>query len=252
VSANNTTVAIVGAGPGHPELLTLRALRRIESADVILYDRLVSAEILALANPQAEFIYCGKDEGHQEAVQNEIFRLLLDRAEQGRKVVRLKGGDPFIFGRGAEEAELLAEHGIAAEIVPGVTSALSAPALASIPVTYRGLARSVAVVTGRCRGGEIEDWRKVALVDTLVILMGVKHRAKIAAQLIACGRPANQPIAFIENGSTPQERIVVATLASAGEVEVESPAVWVCGEVVEKRFNLAFLQQILTAQEANA
>ncbi len=242
------TVSIVGAGPGDPELLTLRALRRIEAAEVILYDRLVSAEILAFANPNAEFIYCGKDEGHQQAVQNEIFQLLINRAQRGLNVVRLKGGDPFIFGRGAEEAEVLAQTGIASEVVPGVTSALSAPTLAGIPVTYRGQARSVAIVTGRCQGGELEDWRKVALVDTLVILMGVKHRAKIAAQLIACGRPHDQPIAFIENASTTEERITISTLAQAAEANVAAPAVWVCGEVVSKRHEL----QAMLAQEAYA
>lgn len=233
-------VSLVGAGPGDPELLTLGALRRIERADVVLYDRLVSPEILALANSEAEFIYCGKDEGHQEAMQQEIFFLLAARAQAGKRVVRLKGGDPFLFGRGAEEVEHLREFGIDAEVIPGVSSSLATPALAGVPLTYRGVATSVTIVSGRCQGGKLADWKKVASVDTLVILMGVKYRDRIAAALIECGRPANQPVAFIERGSTPEERVTITTLAAVarGEVEVEAPAVFVAGEVVNHRVKL--------------
>lgn len=240
MSLSTGLVSLVGAGPGDPELLTLGALRRLEQAGVILYDRLVSPEILALANSKAEFIYCGKDEGHQEAMQQEIFALLVERTQAGKRVVRLKGGDPFLFGRGAEEVEHLRGFGIEAEVIPGVSSSLATPALAGVPVTYRGVATSVAVVSGRCQGGRIADWRKVAGVDTLVILMGVKYRDRIAAALIECGRAVDEPVAFIERGSTPEEQVTIATLAAVagGEVKVEAPAVFVVGEVVNHRVQL--------------
>ena len=233
-------VSLVGAGPGDPELLTIKALRRIETADVVMYDRLVSAEILALGRPEAEYIHCGKEEGHQEEVQQEIFRLLVDRARRGLRVVRLKGGDPMLFGRGGEELEALERAGIEAEVVGGVSSALGAPHAAGIPLTYRGVARSVAIVTGRCKGGDLTDWSKVARVDTLVILMGIKYRARIAQSLIACGRDREEVVAFVERGTTAEERVVTGTMAevAGGHVDVEAPAVWVCGEVVKYRWAL--------------
>jgi uroporphyrin-III C-methyltransferase len=237
-------VFLAGAGPGDPELLTLRTLRLLQSADVVIYDRLVSAEVLALANPEAEFIYAGKDEGHQNAVQAEICELLLDRAgRRGKRVVRLKGGDPFVFGRGAEEMRFLLEAGITVEVVPGVSSAIAGPAAANIPVTHRGIASSVAIVSARCKGGRLNDWRKVAGVDTLVILMGAKSRAKIATSLIECGRPADEPVAFIERACTPEQRVTETTLddVAASAIEIEAPAVMVVGEVVRLRAELADL-----------
>ena len=231
-------VFLAGAGPGDPELLTVRTLRLLQCCDVILYDRLVSAEILALANPDAEFIYAGKDEGHQEEMQSEIFRLLVDRAgAQGRRVLRLKGGDPFIFGRGAEEMELLRSLDIRVEVVPGVSSAIAGPASAGIPVTYRGTARSVTIVSARCKGGTDADWIKVAGADTLVILMGVKNRAAIAKALISCGRSVDEPAAFVQQACTPDQRVTETTLSeiAAGSVEVAAPAVFVVGEVVRLR-----------------
>ncbi len=231
------TVTLVGAGPGDPGLLTCKGLRALELAEVILYDRLVSAEILALANPAAEFIYTGKEEGHADAIQSQIFGLLLDRARSGRRVVRLKGGDPFVFGRGGEEVLFLRSHGVAVEVIPGISSALAAPAEAGIPVTHRGISNSVTVVSARCKGGNQTDWAPFAAVDTLVVLMGVKYRDRIARSLIALGRPASQPAAFIERASTPSQRVVETTLGgiARGEVEVESPAVLVIGEVVRLR-----------------
>lgn len=230
-------VSLVGAGPGDPELLTLKALKVIQSAEVILYDRLVSAEILALANPAAIFIDTGKEEGHSEEIQQEIHRLLLRYVWEGRRVVRLKGGDPFVFGRGGEEVLFLKQHGIGVDVVPGVSSSLAAPALVGIPVTHRGISSSVAVVTARCQGGTEADWIKVARVDTLIVLMGVKHRERIARHLMVLGRPQSEPVALIERASTGRERVVESTLGAMakGKVDVDSPAVMVIGRVVSLR-----------------
>lgn len=233
-------VYLLGAGPGDPELLTLKALRILEKADVVLYDRLVSAEILALANPTALLIHTGKRHGEQEAIQNEINGLMLKHAGMGRVVVRLKSGDPMVFGRGAEEWALLRLHGVDVEIVPGVTSAIAVPELAGIPMTCRGIASSFAVITGHNQKFESQEWAKFQAIDTLVVLMGVENRAQIAAELISLGRPGTQPVAFVERGSTDRERVVEATLeeVSRGAVEVSSPAAWVIGEVVRMRSHL--------------
>jgi uroporphyrin-III C-methyltransferase len=230
-------VYLVGAGPGAPDLLTVRATRILAFAEVVLYDRLVSPEILVLAPETAEFIYCGKDEGHQEAIQQQIFELLLVHTSAGRCVVRLKGGDPFLFGRGAEEVRFLRDRGIPVEVVPGVSSALSVPAVAGIPVTYRGVSNSVTIVSGRCRGGRLTDWAPYANAGTLVILMGVRYRERIAQALIEAGRPGDEPAAFVERGSTPEERVVESTLAriARGETDVSAPAVLVIGEVTRLR-----------------
>lgn len=240
MSRHTGMVYLVGAGPGDPDLLTVKALRVLKSAQVVLYDRLVAPEVLALANPEAEFVYSGKDEGHQDEIQQEIYAVLLRHALAGRCVVRLKGGDPFIFGRGAEEMQFLRQHSIHVEVIPGISSAVSVPALAGIPVTFRGMAPSVTIVSARCKGGTQADWERVARVHTLVILMGVKYRRSIAEALIRAGRSPAEPAAFIERGSTPEQRVIETTLESiaAGEVEVESPAVFVVGEVVRLRSQL--------------
>lgn len=232
--AHEGGVYIVGAGPGDPELLTVRAANLLREAHVILYDRLVPAEILDLAGPKAEKIYVGKHEGRQEEIQSAIFGMMENYARAGRVVIRLKGGDPMVFGRGAEEAQYLRDRGIRVEIVPGITSAIAVPGLAGIPVTYRNLSRSFSVITGHTTDGTPEQWKQYVAIDTLVILMGVQNRTKIAAALIAAGRPASEPAAFIENGSTPQELIVVTTLreVAEGKVEVKNPAIFVIGEVV--------------------
>jgi uroporphyrin-III C-methyltransferase len=239
MSRKTGTVFLVGAGPGDPDLLTVKGLRLLQRAKVILYDRLVAPEILAAANPRAEFIYAGKDEGHQDEIQQEIYGILLRHALNGRDVVRLKGGDPFVFGRGAEEMQFLRQHGIPVEIVPGVTSATSVPGLAGIPVTCRGVAPAVAFVSARCKGGSQADWERVAGVHTLVILMGIKHRVSIAQALIRAGRSPQEPAAFIERGSTPEQKVIEATLAevAAGIIKVEPPAVFV-GAVVRLRSQL--------------
>lgn len=234
-------VYLMGAGPGDPDLLTVKALRVLRAADVVLYDRLVSPEVLSLASPRAELIYVGKHEGEQETTQQLIFDLMLERAREGKTVARLKGGDPFVFGRAGEEWLSLVRTGIEVEIIPGVSSALAAPALAGVPLTYRGLSRGFAVVAGHCTGSSGVDWRDYARVDTLVILMGVKERATIARALIRAGRSPDEPAVFVERSSTPEERVVDTTLGSvaAGTVEVEAPAVFVIGAVVALRTELA-------------
>ncbi len=230
-------IYLIGGGPGDPDLLTVKAARILQSADVVLYDRLISAEVLECVNPGAELIDVGKEEGQQCQMQERIVRLLIDYSRRVRSVVRLKGGDPMVFARGGEEVAELLDAGCEVEIVPGISSSLAAPVLAGIPLTYRGVARSFAIVTGHGRDGVLQDWTAYARVDTLIVLMGVKHRAEIAQHLIEAGRAANQPVAFIERASTPTEREVFGTLAdvAAGAVEVESPAVWIAGEVVALR-----------------
>lgn len=242
-------VFLIGAGPGDPGLLTLKGASALGQAQVILYDKLVSAEILALANPNAEFIYTGKEHGSQEEMQAQIFGLLEGHVRAGRTVARLKGGDPFLFGRGAEEMQWLRQRGIDVEAIPGVSSAFGVPAAAGIPVTYRGVSAGVTVVSGRCRKGALVDWSRYARVETLVILMGVESRSAIAAALIESGRGADEPAAFVEWGSTDRERVIETTLSeiAAGRVDAHPPAVWVIGEVVKLRASL-----IATAVEAKA
>lgn len=240
---------IVGAGPGRRDLLTVRACEALAVADVVLYDRLVSAEVLALARPGAILEDAGKEHGRQEEIQQKILEDLDRYARRFRHVVRLKGGDPMVFGRGAEEWAWLRERGWDVEIVPGISSALAAPALAGIPPTFRGVARSFAVVTGHCCEPEGTDWAALAGVDTLIILMGVARRASIAAALIAAGRMPEEPVAFVENATLPAERTVTADLGSvaAGLVDVSSPAVMVVGETVRMRELLLGLATTLPA-----
>lgn len=228
------TIYLVGGGPGDPDLLTLKAARVLAEADCVLFDRLISAEVLAMIHPRAELIDVGKEEGQQCEKQSQIIPLLIDRAQRLKTVVRLKSGDPMVFARGGEELAELLEAGCRVEVVPGISSALAAPELAGIPLTYRGVARSFSIVTGHGREGLLEDWSAHASVDTLIVLMGVRHRAAIASALIAAGRPADQPVAFIELASTPNERRVFATLreVAQGRVEAQAPAVWILGEVV--------------------
>jgi uroporphyrin-III C-methyltransferase len=235
------TVYITGAGPGDPDLLTVGALRALERADVVLYDRLVSPEILACASPDAVLVDVGKEEGQQEAIQNRILTLLEQYASRYRTVVRLKGGDPMVFGRGAEEWMWLSERGIPVRVIPGVSSAIAGPAAAGIPLTYRGVARSFAVLTGHKRDDLADLCRASAAIDTLVVLMGIKTRGLIAQALIEAGRSPETPVAFIENATTPRERVVISTLGQAGTVAVEAPALFVIGDVVAKRAELLAL-----------
>ncbi len=242
---------LIGAGPGDPELLTLKAHRILQVCDVVLYDRLVSPEILSWARPDAELIYVGKHEGEQDQTQSQIFSLIKQHARAGRTIARLKGGDPLIFGRGAEEWSLALEHGIEAELIPGITSAIAVPGLAGIPLTHRHISQSFAVVTGHCQQGLKNDWSDFARIDTLVILMGVKNRAAIARSLISAGRVPQEPVAFVYRGSTSQQRIVEATLGevAAGAVQVANPAVFIIGEVVKLRGRLSPAVPIRPASE---
>ena len=201
-------VYIVGAGPGDPELLTLKALRLIKSADVILYDRLINQEILLFAKPDCELVYVGKEDGKHTIEQEKINELLLKYAHTREVVVRLKGGDPFIFGRGGEEALFLAEHGIEFEVVPGVSSFYSVPAYAGIPITFRGISSSFAVITGhedpRKERSSI-DWESLKGINTLIVLMGVSRRKEIARRLIEIGRDPKAPVAFLSSLKTSSE-----------------------------------------------
>jgi uroporphyrin-III C-methyltransferase len=241
-------VSLVGAGPGDPELLTLKGLRRLRTADVVVYDALINDALLHECRTGAELIYAGKRAGQHYRSQDEINALLIEKARAGLQVVRLKGGDPFVFGRGGEEAAALAAAGIAWEVVPGVTSAIGVPAYAGIPVTHRAAASSFAVITGH-EDPEREEtrlrWQALARgVDTLVFLMGVSRLATIAAQLIAYGRAADTPAAVIRHGTTPDQKTVVGTLATiAADVEragLTAPATLVVGEVVRLREQLSW------------
>lgn len=232
---------LIGAGPGDAELLTVMAARTLGQCDVVLYDRLVSAEVLSFARADAELIYVGKHEGEQEHAQARIFDLIRSHALAGKTVARLKGGDPLVFGRGAEEWVQALEEGIEVELVPGVSSAIAVPGLAGIPLTYRGVSQSFAILTGHCHESRVHDWVKYVGIDTLVVLMGVTNRRFIASALVAAGRDPDQPVAFIVRGTLDSQRLVEGTLASvaAGDIEVESPAVWVIGEVVRLRGQLS-------------
>ncbi|WP_144548596.1 uroporphyrinogen-III C-methyltransferase [Bacillus sp. X1(2014)] len=233
-------VYIIGAGPGDPELITVKAMKCLERAEVILYDRLVNPKLLDYCKADTEFIYCGKEPGNHCVSQDSIHQLLLEKSLAGKTVVRLKGGDPFIFGRGGEEAEVLAQNGIDFEVVPGITSGIAAPAYAGIPVTHRELSRSFAMVTGHCLNGQPNNirWDHLAHgVDTLAIYMGVKHLPFICAQLQACGKDSTTPIAVIEQGTTGNQRTITATLETIVELVTEkriiNPAMIVIGEVVK-------------------
>lgn len=243
-------VYIVGAGPGDPELLTLKALRLIKSAEVILYDRLINQEILLFAKPDCELVYVGKEDGKHTIEQEKINELLLRYAHTREVVVRLKGGDPFIFGRGGEEALFLAEHGIEFEVVPGVSSFYSVPAYAGIPITFRGISSSFAVITGhedpRKERSSI-DWESLKGINTLIVLMGVSRRKEIARRLIEIGRDPKEPVAFIENGTTERQRVILTDLyeLSTNPPEVKPPAIMVVGSVVRLREKLVSFNFVL-------
>ncbi|HUB76465.1 MAG TPA: uroporphyrinogen-III C-methyltransferase, partial [Solirubrobacteraceae bacterium] len=210
------TVYLVGAGPGDPGLLTARALELIAAADVIVHDRLIPDSALDGARPDAQRFYVGKEGGGPSVSQDEIGRLLVAEGAAGRTVVRLKGGDPFVFGRGGEEAELLRDAGVTFEVVPGVTAGVAAPAYAGIPVTHRDAASAVAFVTGHedpDKGESTLDWGALAAFPgTLVVYMGVRTLDGIARALMHGGRPGSEPAAVVERGTLPRQRVVVATL----------------------------------------
>lgn len=230
-------VALVGAGPGDPGLLTLRALRAMQNADVIVYDRLVSADVLDLARRDAERIYVGKAAGNHHVSQEDTNALLVKLAKEGKRVCRLKGGDPFIFGRGGEELEALAAEGIRFEVVPGVTAAAGCAAYAGIPLTHRDHAQALTFVTGHCKGeSDNVDWAALARPGhTTVFYMGLNQLENIVARLREHGVPETRAAALIEHGTRPSQRVVTATIADlvqkAVEARVESPALLIVGEV---------------------
>ena len=233
-------VSLVGAGPGDPELLTLKGARRLQTADVVVYDRLVDVRLLDLAPSVAERIAVGKKGGHYSVSQEKINQLLATRAAQGKQVVRLKGGDPFLLGRGGEEALYLAEKNIPFEIVPGVSSALAVPTSAGIPLTYRNLASSVSIVTGHqvCAPECPVRWDHLAQgTDTLVVLMPLQNLRYIVSQLVLHGCSMETPAALIEAGTLEHQRKVAATLrtivSASSQAGIQSPALLVVGEVVQ-------------------
>jgi uroporphyrin-III C-methyltransferase/precorrin-2 dehydrogenase/sirohydrochlorin ferrochelatase len=231
------SVVLVGAGPGDPGLLTLNALRALQDADVVLHDRLVSDEVLALARRDATFIPVGKAPGAHSVPQEHIHELMLTHARAGRRVVRLKGGDPFVFGRGGEELEALARHGIPFEVVPGITAALACGAYAGIPLTHRAHAQSLRIVTAHCGDSCAGlDWRSLAEPrQTLALYMGVAALSTVGEQLLRHGRAPSTPVAIVERGSRPDQRVTVVRLDELEDLairgDVRSPALLIVGEV---------------------
>lgn len=243
-SAKPGTVYLVGAGPGDPELITVRGLSLLRRAGVVLYDRLVHPDLLEAAPPEAERIFVGKAPGRHACPQEAINDLLIEKAREGIVVVRLKGGDPFVFGRGGEEALALAGAGIPFEVVPGVSSAVSAPAYAGIPVTHRGVAHAFTVVTGHTcdlPGGE-PDWAALAQAGTLVILMGLARLPHIARDLLDRGHAPGTPVAVVSHGTTGAQTVVEGTLLDIADraAALRSPATIVIGEVVNLRSQIAW------------
>ncbi len=243
-------VYLVGAGPGDPGLITLKGVKCLASADVVVYDRLVNPRLLGHARAEAEVIYAGKSPERHALKQNEINRLLVAKALEGKVVARLKGGDPFVFGRGGEEAEALREAGIPFEVVPGVTAAVAAPAYAGIPVTHRNFTSSFAVITGNEDPNKPDsaiDWEKLTGSGTLVFLMGMAHLPEIAIRLKTAGLPGGTPVAVIQWGTTAKQRTVTGTLDDINELVsatgLTNPAVVVVGNVVALREELAWFEQ---------
>lgn len=234
-------VTLVGAGPGDAGLLTLKGLQQIQQADVIVYDRLVSEEILNLVRRDAERIFVGKRAGHHCVPQAQINQLLLEQAQRGKRVVRLKGGDPFIFGRGGEELEILAQHQIPFSVVPGVTAASGCSAYSGIPLTHRDHAQSVRLVTGHLQQENALEWEKLAAEQqTLVFYMGLTQAPHIQQQLMRHGMRADMPVALVENGTSTRQRVVTGTLEQLSDLaqQVESPSLIIIGSVVSLRDRL--------------
>ena len=225
------TVYLVGAGPGDADLLTVRAARLIAQADVVVHDRLITKDVLDLVASDAELYDVGKEPGFSDT-QERINDLLVALGRRYARVVRLKGGDPFVFGRGGEEAQVLTDHGVEVEVVAGITSAFAGPLLAGIPVTHRGLSHGVTVVTGSAVPGSTVNFRRLANPDlTLVVLMGIRRRRTIARELIEGGMDPATPAAVVERASTDQQRVVRCALVELGALTVSAPAVLVIGAV---------------------
>ena len=241
-------VYLTGAGPGDIELLTMKAFRVVKEADVIIYDRLANPDILKEAKNGCEFVYVGKEDGRHIMPQDEINETIYQNALKYENVVRLKGGDPFVFGRGGEEAAYLYERNVGFEIIPGITSAISAPAYAGIPVTHRGVAVSFRVVTGHESPHKETSqipWDNFKTDDTIVFLMGLHNLSKISQKLMEIGKPADYPCAVISRGTTPEQTVVVGTLSDIVEKAegVPTPALIIVGQVVKLREQLHWFGQ---------
>jgi len=240
-------VYLTGAGPGDIELLTLKAYRVIQEADVIIYDRLANPEILEMSKDGCEYVYVGKEDGRHIMPQDDINETIYQNALKHDVVVRLKGGDPFVFGRGGEEASYLYERAIKFEVIPGITSAISAPAYAGIPVTHRGVAVSFRVVTGHESPNKKESqipWENYKTDDTIIFLMGLHNLSKIAKKLIEIGKDKDCPCAVISKGTTKEQTVVVGTLENIRQkaIDVPTPALIVVGKVVELREQLKWFE----------
>ena len=241
-------VYLVGAGPGDPELLTLRAVRLLQQTEVIVYDHLVSAAVLDFVSPTAERIYAGKRRNEHTLRQEQINALLVKLGSEGKHVVRLKGGDPFIFGRGGEELQALAAHGIAFEVVPGVTAASGVSSYAGIPLTHRDYAQSCLFVTGHLKDGTADlDWPSLVRVNqTVVIYMGLSGLSEICHQMMRHGAPSSLPIAVVQDGSIATQRVVTGTLADMPErvarAGLKSPCLTIIGHVVKLHDSLAWFK----------
>lgn len=242
-SAVNGIVYIVGGGPGDPGLITVKGLDCLRRADVVLYDRLVAQELLNEVPVHAELIDVGKEPKRHRRSQDEINALLVEKAREGKTVVRLKGGDPFVFGRGGEECQALVEAGIRYEVVPGVSSAIAVPAYAGIPVTQRGVTTAFTVVAGHTGGSDSSiDWNAVSRIGTIVFLMGVENLPEITENLISHGRSADTPVALIREGTTQNQLVVTGTLSDIIEKtrDIRPPAVLIVGEVVHLQKQLGW------------
>jgi len=246
------TVYLVGAGPGDPELLTLRALRIIGEADVLVYDHLVSQPILDLVKPGAERLYAGKERGNHAVPQDDLNLLLVALARQNKRVVRLKGGDPYTFGRGGEEVETLKENGIPFEVVPGITAAIGVAAYAGIPLTHRNHAQACVFVTGHLKDGSMNlDWPGLARRrQTVIIYMGLGGLSHLCEQLMAHGLPADWPAAIVQQGTTPNQRTVAGTLSTlphlAEAAQLKAPTLIIVGEVVTLKDKLTWFPEVAT------